>query len=78
MAMAGMVGILYFPSLYAYIKETNPLFAPVEAKSYLSEKNYQDLVAKFKPYVRELRKAGQKVLSYEDKLLIYSEFLNLI
>ena len=77
-AMAGMVGVLYLPSLYSYFRETNKFFAPAEAKRFFEEKGYLDLVSKFREHIRESRKSGQRMLSYEDKMLIYSEFLNLI
>lgn len=78
MGLGGMMGLYFLPSIYTYTMETSKTFAPSNIKGYFYDRNYLERVAKLKQHVREQRKKGNRMLSYDDKLMIYSEFLEMI
>lgn len=78
MGVGILFGLYYTPSIYEHMMKTSKTLAPSVIKPYFTDRDYLERVEKLKEYVKDQRRAGNRVLSYDDKLMIYSEFLDLI
>ena len=78
MGILGMIGLYYSPSIARYTMETSKALQPSIVKPYFYNREYLERVAKLKEHWRTQRRAGNRKLSYDDKLLIYTEYLSMI